>query len=39
MDTEEIRQHRIHACCDVEGHKGLDNRFYLVGTLKLWLND
>lgn len=21
----------LHACCDVEGHLGKDNRFYIVG--------
>ncbi len=22
----------LHACCDVEGHLGKDDRFYIVGT-------
>jgi hypothetical protein len=30
-DAEELRGHKMSASCDIEGHCGRDNRFYLVG--------
>lgn len=30
-DADELREHHMNASCDIEGHKGKDNRFYLVG--------